>query len=201
MKRRLCVYGLVLMFIVTASAYANEDDFPPKIDKIEIAQTQAWYSAMARSPEFKPAKSPVTGAFGFTLGDVFDATLPKWKADRVGGTELICYRVKPDKPIKQFSKYAIWVTADKNRIVMILAEQKYDTLEAATLASESVSAALVRKYGEPTMPQMPFYIHSEKLVKHNWRGAPEHSIMYIDFATLTEPRAEEELEAIDLDAL
>ena len=201
MKRQLTIYALLCISIVTASAYTDAPDFPPKMDEETINQIQLMYGMVDRAPEFKPAKSPVTGAFGFTLGEVFDAALPKWEAKQVDDSGFICYTVKPDKPIKQFSDYAIWVTKENHEIIMIMATQKYENGDALSLAHKTVAAALVKKYGDALVPHTPFFINAKKMVMHSREGHRGHSIMYIDLEMKVETRVEIELEEIDLDAL
>jgi hypothetical protein len=201
---------VVIALVITAFAnslevHADGPSFPPKFDQKSLDTMRTLYQAVDLAPEFVPAASPVDGAFGFKLGDVFDPKKPEWGAVRVSGTDLECYVLQAPKPIKQFSHYAVWISEGTNKIYMIVAGGFYDDQEDAMRRFTVVSEALGKKYGPRPLNIRQPWLRSKKLIMNvspkPQEGKWAHFVMYFDLAVEPDGQVEKELEEIDLDAL
>jgi hypothetical protein len=96
------------------------------------------------------APTPVSGAFGYQLGDAFDLDSTTITArERVPGTGLILATVTPPIPNQIFSKYMLRVTRAGHRICTIYAAASPPG-DAAWDLFNNLKELLVAKYGPST---------------------------------------------------
>ena len=100
--------------------------------------------------------APITGAFGFELGQVVDeAALDYSQKTEPGPLGIVSYRLVPPKPSRFFSTYDLAVASDTMHVVLITAMS--DSYQSKTNLKEDLNelmGVLEDKYG-------PFKEHPE----------------------------------------
>ena len=114
--------------------------------KILVSLALLIFSALAS------AQSEITGAFGLSFGDVYNANQATGERRLTDGTPILSF--KPDRVFADFTAYFVLITPTSSKIYGIWAMKASPNTSTCKKDQAVIQSLLEKKYGEPDKQEL-----------------------------------------------
>ncbi|MGE4552514.1 MAG: hypothetical protein AB7D57_05350, partial [Desulfovibrionaceae bacterium] len=146
----LILLSLAVTLLASAPAARAQEPLQ-KVPDLPVAPLRPAPDQDAPPEGMEPA--PVTGAFGWTLGEPLDGVASTDLAAAAAAGQPLWISRRPPHPLPFFDAYSAELDPDSGAVVQIMAMRQHMDAERARSDYEELTRALQAKYGPGTGPE------------------------------------------------